>query len=272
MAKTYEEYNLSEEEMQSLIDSAKGGIGRAQNELLTIFDNFLSKYVDLLYYGKYNMGNYDTRRFIALFVKDPSIRYYLLRNKLTAAGHKQVGEVIQPIRVMAERYGDEEDVRQTVNMTFFQCVARYEVKESERGPIPFSSYLYSYYFYLLKKNVDAFLIDQLGRKTFPLITEEDFGDGDDEKLQGFQGPSEPSAEELLGTEEIDEFWVVGDTAMPPFNILTIQERQLLKWRYVDGHRSSEIAARITEHPNTVREHFNKIRQRIKDSLSEELDY
>lgn len=70
---------------------------------------------------------------------------------------------------MTKRYCTEEDVRQTVNMTFFQCVQRYERKDSEKGPIPFSAFLYSYFFYLLKKNVDTFLIDQLGRKSFAIL-------------------------------------------------------------------------------------------------------
>lgn len=42
------------------------------------------------------------------------------------------------IQYMAKRYGNEEDIRQTVNMTFFQCIKRYERKDSAKGPIPFS--------------------------------------------------------------------------------------------------------------------------------------
>ena len=90
------------------------------------------------------------------------------------------------IYYMAKRYGTEEDIRQTVDLTFLQCVARYQRKDSEKGPIPFSAFLYSYFFYLLKKNVDVFLIDQLGRKTFPLITDEDYDGDEDEKLVGFK--------------------------------------------------------------------------------------
>lgn len=65
-------------------------------------------------------------------------------------------------------------------------------------------------------------------------------------------------------EQIDEFWVLGETATAPFDELTVQERQLLKWKYIDKQRSSEIALKITEHPNTVREHMTKIKQKIKD--------
>jgi len=168
---------------------------------------------------------------------------------------------------MAKRYGDEEDIRQTVDMTFFQCIHRYERK----GSIPFSGFLYSYFFYLLKKNVDTFLIDQLGRKTFPLLADEGGGDeNSDENQVGFRAdPVEYSMEQMLFVDKIDEFWVLGEKNMYPFDILSVQERQLLKWRYVDGMRSSQISARINEHPNTVREHLVRIRNKIKDVIIED---
>ena len=61
-------YDLDEEEIQVLLTEAKAGDAKSQEQLLEIFDNFLSKYVTLLYYGKYNLGDADVRRFIGLFV------------------------------------------------------------------------------------------------------------------------------------------------------------------------------------------------------------
>ena len=261
-------YEFSEDEMQVKIAAAKEGNGVAQVELLDIFSNFLSKYINVLYYGRYSLADYDMRRFLALFVKDSGVRFFLLRNKLTPAGAKHVNEVLRGIQYMTQRYGDEEDVTQTVQMTFLQCVERYK----RRGEIPFSGYLYSYFFYLLKKNVDALLIDQLGRRSFPLLSDDDAHDewdGEDRPV-GFTAPPTPSVEELIHAEEIDEYWVLGDTAHPPFDVLTVQERQLLKWRYMNGERSSDIANRITEHPNTVREHFHKIRARLRAAMDDDL--
>lgn len=264
--KVYKEkyYSLKEDEMQALIKEAKGGSDKALNELLVVFDNFLRKYVNLLFYGKYNISDYDIRRFVALFVKDPNVRRFLIRNNLNAQGIKHVRECLGGIVYMTKRYGDIEDVQQTVHMTFIQCVMRYERK----GPVPFSGFLYSYFFYMLKKNVDRLLIDQLGRKTFPLIDHRD--SDEDEHSVGFEPPPLPAAEELIGPDEIDDMWVLGETAFPPFSLLTIQERQLLKWRFIDGYKSSQIAKKITEHPNTVREHFNRIRLKINDIVGEEL--
>lgn len=264
-------YILEESEIQELITKAQQGDSFSQLELIKIFDPFLSKYVALLHYGKYKLNDYDIRQFINLFVPDKTVGFYLKRNKLNDTGHAKVQEVIQGIRYMVERYGDEEDTRQTVNMAFLQCLMNYQRKESKAGGyVPFSGYIYSYFYFILSKHVKTFLIDQSGRKTFPLISDDDVNDsGDGEMVQGFTAPPEPSVEELFGAEIIDEFWVSGDTADFPFNRLTIQERQLLKWRFIDGYKSSMIAQRITEHPNTVREHFNRIRQKITEILIED---
>lgn len=263
--KNYKEqyYSLPEEEMQQLILKAKSGSTKHQEELLKVFNNFLTKYASMLYYGKYNLNDYDIRRFISLFIKDPSTRFSLMKQKFTTPVIKNVNECMRGIHYMAKRYGDEEDIRQTVDMTFFQCIDRYERK----GSIPFSGFLYSYFFYLLKKNVDTFLIDQLGRKTFPLLADDASSDDEEGGHVGFKAdPVEYSMEQMLAADSIDEFWILGENNMPPFDILTVQERQLLKWRYVDGQRSSQISQRINEHPNTVREHLVKIRLKIKDEI------
>lgn len=202
-----------------------------------------------------------------MFIKDPFTRFALRKNNVTGQAMKDVQECMRGINYMARRYGDEEDIRQTVDMTFFQCIARYERK----GSIPFSGFLYSYFFYLLKKNVDTFLIDQLGRKTFPLIADEPSSDDDSEdSFVGFRAdPIEMTVEEMLSTDKIDEFWVLGEKNSPPFDKLSVQERQLLKWRYIDGHRSSQISQKINEHPNTVREHLSKVKNRIVDYIIEQ---
>jgi len=263
-------YSLSELEMQDLLEKAKNGSEKSQLELLKVFNNFLTKYTTMLHTGKYNLKDYDIRRFISLFVKDNYARIKLSRNKIDSKTMKTVNEVMNGINYMIKRYCDERDVRQTVEMTFFQCVKRYQRKDSERGPIPFSAFLYSYFFYLLKKNVDLFLIDQLGRKSFPLIDNDEYEEEENgEKQVGFRAPPvEIDMDMIISIEPIDEMWVLGTTATEPFLKLTIQERQLLKWRYGDGKKSSEIAEKTTEHANTVREHLGKIKDKIRDAIKE----
>jgi hypothetical protein len=268
-------YRMPEEEMQEFIRKAKKGDSAAQTRLLYEFRNFLSKYTTLLYHAKYDYRNYDMRKFIALYIADKPVGRRLSRGKATPIDMRHINKCLHDLQFMVVRYGDEEDVQQTIEMTFFQCLNKYERTRSKAKPdewVPFSGYLYSYFYYLLKKNVDAFLIDQNARTTFPLISDDDMAsdDQDGEIIAGYSAPPDLSAEEMLGPEEIDEYWVMGDSAMPPFDLLSVQDRQLIKWRFVDGRRSSEIAQRITEHPNTVRERFSRIRTRVAEIMAEDL--
>lgn len=257
-------YTLSEPEMQALVKAAQDGGCAAKSQLLEVFSNFLQKYTSLLYYGKINLSDYDIRRFIGLFVKQPHVRRRLLINKLNTPQWATVQDTVRGISWMVNRYGEMEDVDQTVKMAFLQCVDVYK----PRGEIPFSAYVYSYFFYVLKKNVDTLLIDQLGRKSYPLRDDE--GREDDEVPQGFVTPPTPGADELLGARTLDELWVSGETAFGPFADLTVAERQLIKWRYVDGERPTTIAHRLTEHPNTSREALTRIRRKLADYLAAEV--
>lgn len=45
-------YSLEENEMQDLISKAKSGDEKSKEELLKVFNNFLTKYVSMLYYRK----------------------------------------------------------------------------------------------------------------------------------------------------------------------------------------------------------------------------
>jgi hypothetical protein len=271
-----EKYALPETEMQDLLYAAKGGDLKAQARLFEVFENYLSKYVQLLYYAKYNLNeSSDTRNFIALYVGDSSVRYPLLKNKLNAEGYRKVAEIVTGLQYMVQRYGDEYDVEQTVKMAFLHIVKVYKRKESKLKPgefVPFHGYLAQYFRYIIKRFVDEYLIDQNGRHTYALLPDDplawDQSDGAEFDMEGlgFAPPPGPSLEDVVGPEQIDEYWVAGDTAFSPFDVLTIQERQLLRWRYVENLKASDIAYRITEHPNTLRDHFNKIRNKLMEEI------
>lgn len=87
-------YSLEEEEMQALIASAKKGNTKDSEELLKVFNNFLTKYVTMLYVGKYNLGDYDIRRFVSLFIKDNFTRFALMKNKMNSQHSKVVFEAM----------------------------------------------------------------------------------------------------------------------------------------------------------------------------------
>jgi DNA-binding CsgD family transcriptional regulator len=102
-----------------------------------------------------------------------------------------------------------------------------------------------------------------------LLGDDEELDGENSGVIGFKAdPVMISMEQMLSVDEINSYWVLGQNVMPPFDQLSIQERQLLKWKYVDGKKSSEISNKINEHPNTVREHVVKIRNKIRDYIKD----
>jgi hypothetical protein len=268
-------YTIPEEDLQALISRAKKGDTVAQSELLVVFDNFLKKYIALLFVKRADLRDYDIRRFIALFARK-GYAGKIQRNQIDEGAYKEVNEVLRGLHYMVNRYCFKEDVEQTVYVTFFQCIDRYERK----GPIPFSGFLYNYFFYRLKKNVEEYLISQVGRKTFGLYTEDSVSssspsdDSADMSQINSDVQKQIRIEEYdvftLGTDSIDEFWISGETAAYPFNKLTINQRQLLKWRYIDGLKAPKIADKTSEHPNTCRSQLHKIREELEDILGEEL--
>lgn len=314
-------YSLPEEKMQALIRDAQKGHTPSQEKLLEVFAPYFNKYFMLLFYQKIDYSFYDIRRFVNLFVPDKSLNYYLVRNQLNRDGLSKVNDYMHRILGMVNRLSTEEDIMQTLHMTFLQSIERYspsyrdiegrrfpngkktfqlgkmiavydedgesvldkdgeQVREIEINPftgkpfteadgilIPFSGYIYSYYYYLLAKNVKQLHIGQLGAHTFSLMaTESSDPDAPSTEID----PADPElTEDRLGPEFIDEHWVIGETCGPPFDKLTIKERQLIKWKYVDGLKASEIKRRITEHPNTTRESINKIKSTIRNSLADE---
>ncbi len=108
----------------------------------------------------------------------------------------------------------------------------------------------------------------MGLNSFPLIEDEEVHSDDDIWQVGFTAPSTPGVEQLIWAEEIDQDWVFGETARPPFDRLSVSDRQLLKWRYADGERATQIAKRTSEHPNTCREHLRRAKLRLDGIISE----
>lgn len=303
-------YQIPELELQDLIARAKDKENEAQLKLLEIFHPYFNKYLMLLYYGRYDLGFYDIRRFVGLFVPDKNLNYFLIRNKLNRDGISKVNDVVNGLVMMINRYSTEQELLQTIHMTFLACLDVYQpsyrdvegrsfningkekktfsvgITSNETGEliinpytgkpfkkedgilVPFSGFIYNYFFFLLSRYIKTFHIDQLGRRTFPLFDSSVDEDGEENSFT--HEPADPQeTEQALSADIIDEFWVLGETASHPFDKLSIKERQILKWKYVDGLKAAEIKKRITEHPNTTRESINKIKATLVEELKED---
>lgn len=265
-------YSLPEEEMQELVLRAKSLDQRAQNELLEIFSNFTTKYQSLLYHGKFDLRDYDIRMFIRLFIPDKEIRRRVSRNQINWAARQEVAECVEGIKFMVRRYGTEEDVKHTVQMALLECISIYTYRKN----IPFSGFIYNYFGFKLQKYLKSYLMSQLGRKTFPLYTDDSVSSsfiGEEEQVKMADMSMElDSMDQAMSSIKIDEYWVLGETCTFPFDQLTIQQRQLIRWKYEDGLKASHIAEKTTEHPNTCRAQIQALKQELKQILEDDKIY
>jgi DNA-directed RNA polymerase specialized sigma24 family protein len=273
--KSYKErqYNLTNDEMYKLVMEFQAGNESAGIKMMEVFENFLANFIKLLFYGVYDRNNYELRRFIGFYVPEGYLRFKLLKNQMNSSEMKQINDVIRGISGMVQRNCEIEDVQQAINLSFLQCLRVYKPRESSQGgSVPIPNYISNYSLYLFKKATDTYLINQLGRHTFPLMDEKDSNEKTDYAepvQQGMAPPVGPGLEEFLDREEFDERWVSGESAKGIFALLTPSERQILKWRYIDGEKASEIANRILEHSNTSRERLAAIKQKLKDAMAEQ---
>lgn len=268
--KSYDErkYNLSNAEMVELVKQFQAGSDSAGMKMLEVFENFLANFVKLLYYGTYDRSNYELKRFIGFYIPNGQLRYKFMKNQLSPPEAKAVNDVVRGLNVMVTRFCELEDVEQALKLALLSCLKIYEPRPSSQGgSVPVTNYISNYSLYIFKKVTDTQLISQLGRKTFPLIDE---STTDENEVQaGFLPPIGPDLESYLDKEEFNEAWVYGTTAKGVFATLTQAERQLIKWRYIDGERASEIAHKLLEHPNTTRERLLRLKETIKEYLLNE---
>ena len=261
-------YQLPEEEMQALVKRVQEGDPEATEQILKIFENFFMKYVSLLYYGRYDLRDYDLRQFIKLWLYQKKYIKYLNVKNMHPNTMSDIKQSINKIVFMVKRYNDIEDVIHTCQMALLSSIKRYE----RRGEVPFSAFLYNYYFYALKKEVQVFLIDQLGRKTFPLIDSpsESGVDNTDRLRFAMETPTvdlDAETESLSSSGGIDARWVEGMTTEFPFSELDEDQRQLLKWRFIDGLTLAEISQRRLQKTTDVKRELAEITE-ILDKLRE----
>ena len=277
-------WDLDEEDLQLIIWQAQLGqseewsdqyravSAKAVDQLLEIFDNYLSKYIAMLWDNKFNLNHWDIRYFINMFNPNKELAQNIKRKNFNKKTVKGAHEVIGRLQMMLRRYGNLDDLHQTVKMSFLSCVMRYERVASSQGEgewVPFSGFLYRYFLYVVKADVEEYLTDQLGLKTFPIIPAENpSDDSEHDYVPGFKLPSHPDAsEDTINAVNLDDTWVAGLTCEFPFNKLSVNERQLLKWYYVNGESSIEISQRLNEHSNTTKGRLNKIEDKLERFLN-----
>lgn len=207
--------------------------------------NFLGKYDKLLWHGRLDMKNKESRWFIQLFIKDPEVRRRLQWSRQNYHVTMSAQETANFLQDLVREHYTREELRQELTCYFLELVQNYQ----KRPQINFAGYLMGYFryrvYWLLHKRLfkyDLFMLqERLVLDDVPFI-DPGFALKDLEK------------DPLLRLEEANDtlgiFWVNGRCSAE-FEALSTLERMILRDWYLLNETDTQIAKKYGYHRNSI---------------------
>ena len=226
------------------------------------YESFLGKYESLLWYGKINLRDKDTRRFLQLYTKDASRRrglHYRYQNYSTTMRAQETANYLQEF---VQRHFEREELRQELALLFLEQEKRYEKREG----IDFSGYLYNSYRYALYRMLER----RLFRYDF-LTTNWVDEEIPDEENTSFEPVLDRLYELESKKEQLGVFWINGRCG-DVFKPLTAFERTVIRDHDFLGKTDKEIAHQYGYHLNSIFRMRHRIYQKISKILEEDKEW
>lgn len=254
----------------TLIDKVKQAQEGDQTQILSLLIDFgyrkkgrwsglLGKYDKLLWHGRVDFRNKDTRRFLQLYLADASIRRNLTWRYQDYKTTMKTQSMANYIQNNVQRHYAREELRQELVLLFIECLHKYE----EQPHITFGGYLNNVFRYrvynLLQKTV--FKQDPL---SFSDSLNEDEVSLDLNHL-ALERLFSPLQHREFDKDELGFFWING-LCSPIFKELTPFDRTILLSRYEKKETDISIAKRYGYHRNSIylkrHEAINKIKREM----------
>lgn len=299
----------SDEDLPYVVALAKSGNSAAINDLYERFEFFLLRFRSLLKAGKFD-GHPMVRQFLALYVEVSSegggraLRNALLSRKgmnwrFMESSKDLIGMLREQLSTM-----DDDDIDSIINVTFFQCLSVYDPKGKVRlelkkkgvdydglsevtkkkydklhPEVGFHGFMYNYFHYLLRKNIDKEIrgvmpgsgwCDLYADHTLPEFEnssmDPEYFDAEAVDQSSYQSASDQSERDVA----IDHDWVEGSSAQWPFDILTPQERWIIKARFYDRMFACDIADRLGISTSAIRNRIRIAKEKLLEEAGEDL--
>lgn len=251
--------------LNKLVADAQSHNEDAVFELLTMYgwkeegpwELFLGKYEKLLWYGRFDYRNKESRRFAQLYIRNTKVRHKLKWRNLDFYSIITSFETIEFIQNKVREYYTLEELRHDLIFIFLELLDRYEKKPH----IDFSGYLMGYFRYkvyeLLQSNV--FSYDVLNMPNYEPLEDVLYIDTEYRKVD---------QDHLIYEDEIDLFWVNGECG-PLFKNLTRLDRIILRDFYTNNQTDTEIARNNGYHRNSILNKRHEAIQQLKTNIKRE---
>ena len=210
------------------------------------FTHFLGKYERLLLFGRIDLRDKDTRRFLQLYIPERDTRKKLVpryQDYQTLLQAQATADYLQQKASILEA----EDIRQELGALFIESVYRYEKKDEA---IDFTGYLYNSFRY----HVYAFLRKKVFKFEWFHHPELYYLEEDIPDETALIEPQEAWFDRFyaseLKREDLGIFWINGRCGSL-FETLSVFERIVLRDHDFYGQTDGEIAKRYGYHINTI---------------------
>lgn len=243
--------NRDIEEIDRLCRSLKGGTRKeaynAQAKILEYFDSYLEKYVNLFTGANVDLGNYDTRGFLAMF---------LTGRPKTPTNLSQQRTYIT--RVMS-RYS-REDIKGEMTVLFLNVLNKYRIVEGVNALNP----LTKIFRWRVKDWFNRIVKDSLFKTVEPQGLNED-GYLTAEEFIELNYFVDPEFEELEA--RLDLAWV-----MRPhqsfYLVLSRYERYLLSLVYEQRLPVAQVAEKLQRDKDTIKRHLRSALKKLEEQIGD----
>ncbi len=226
------------------------------------FQLFLGKYERLLRFGRIDLRDKDTRRFLQLYASNASLKAKLALHYQDYAASMYAQSLADYLQEKAGTL-DPEELRQELALIFLELVQCYRKQKKQ---VDFSGYLYNVFRFRVYAFLDKRLFRFDGLHHPLLCPEEEIIDEASEIIVSEAWFDRFYASEM-DREELGLFWINGRCGSL-FKPLSVFERIVLRDHDFHGLSDKAIAKRYGFHINTIHKTRHRAMQKLKRELSE----
>jgi DNA-directed RNA polymerase specialized sigma subunit len=225
------------------------------SNLVKQYENFLNKYVSMIWYDTIDYTNNDIRYFLACYTEDTDISKSLCRKKYQSKEARTYAyKTLQAIRFKLRKHAWEE-IFNEVMIPFLQCAKVYKQMGSN-----FGRYLIKVYKFKLQKHLSLLKNDMIDRQN---VRFKDFW-MDEQEWEETESSLQYTIEMSLGRELSHPNWIHGEQSTGPFEELKPHERFILAKYYYEEHTDKEISRMLPYNPKSI----HRIRMRLLKQFHE----
>ena len=230
----------------------------AAEELLHRFSPLFKKYQILIKTCQIDFKDYEMKRFILTFIKDPQAKAALKRKYQTIKDKQQI---VREFNFIKETYGQQSDVAILSDMR--TCMLTLAKRYKQIG-YNFCSYVYNSYSYEFSRAIKKYTNDPISIVYKTWAYEEYMQAYVDTASEDFL--DDKTYEDALGIPDMS--WINGDTCSELFASLEPLDRKIIVKYYMEHYSDRQIAKELSLHVNTT----NLRRRAIISKLAQSLGY